>query len=73
MGHGIEDNTVAETRKINDHEVGLYAIFDGHSERLCYTLDTSSIEQWMKIFYTPYFKCFQSGHNATSKQNSSQI
>lgn len=45
MGHGIEDNTVAETRKINDHEVGPYAIFDGHSERLCYTLDTSSIEQ----------------------------
>ncbi|XP_031287236.1 probable protein phosphatase 2C 28 [Pistacia vera] len=33
MGHGMEDYIVAETREVNGHELGLYAIFDGHSGR----------------------------------------
>lgn len=31
MKHGMEDYLVAERKKIDDHELGLYAIFDGHS------------------------------------------
>ncbi|KAH7545539.1 hypothetical protein FEM48_Zijuj01G0104400 [Ziziphus jujuba var. spinosa] len=33
MDHGMEDYIVAENRKVNGHELGLYAIFDGHSGR----------------------------------------
>eukprot|EP00257_Ricinus_communis_P018525 XP_015577263.1 probable protein phosphatase 2C 58 isoform X1 [Ricinus communis] len=33
MDHGMEDYVVAEKRKINGHNLGLYAIFDGHSGR----------------------------------------
>ncbi|KAF5472141.1 hypothetical protein F2P56_008881, partial [Juglans regia] len=33
MDHQMEDNLVAETREVNGHELGLYAIFDGHSGR----------------------------------------
>lgn len=33
MGHAMEDYIVAENRKANGHELGLYAIFDGHSGR----------------------------------------
>ncbi|XP_038689808.1 probable protein phosphatase 2C 58 isoform X2 [Tripterygium wilfordii] len=33
MGHKMEDYIVAENREINGHELGLYAIFDGHSGR----------------------------------------
>ncbi|XP_050225777.2 probable protein phosphatase 2C 28 [Mercurialis annua] len=33
MEHGMEDYVVAERRKINGHDLGLYAIFDGHSGR----------------------------------------
>lgn len=29
-GHDMEDYHVAEYRKINNHELGLFAIFDGH-------------------------------------------
>ncbi|KAM5587374.1 hypothetical protein ABKV19_006019 [Rosa sericea] len=31
MDHGMEDYLVAESRKVNGHQLGLYAIFDGHS------------------------------------------
>nr|XP_011460409.1 PREDICTED: probable protein phosphatase 2C 28 [Fragaria vesca subsp. vesca] len=31
MDHGMEDYLVAETREVNGYELGLYAIFDGHS------------------------------------------
>ncbi|XP_062014632.1 probable protein phosphatase 2C 28 [Rosa rugosa] len=31
MDHGMEDYLAAETRKVNGHQLGLYAIFDGHS------------------------------------------
>ncbi|XP_021888499.1 probable protein phosphatase 2C 28 isoform X1 [Carica papaya] len=31
MGHGMEDYIVVETRRVNRHQLGLYAIFDGHS------------------------------------------
>lgn len=31
MRHGMEDYLVATCKKIEDHELGLYAIFDGHS------------------------------------------
>lgn len=33
MGHGMEDYIVAESRKVDDYQLGLYAIFDGHSGR----------------------------------------
>ncbi|XP_010098544.2 probable protein phosphatase 2C 28 [Morus notabilis] len=33
MGHGMEDYIAAENRKIDGYELGLYAIFDGHSGR----------------------------------------
>ena len=33
MGHDMEDCLVAEGRKINGHQLGLYAIFDGHADR----------------------------------------
>ncbi|KAJ4837133.1 hypothetical protein Tsubulata_047292, partial [Turnera subulata] len=33
MEHGMEDYVVAENREANGHELGLYAIFDGHSGR----------------------------------------
>ncbi|PRQ29782.1 putative PPM-type phosphatase domain, protein phosphatase 2C family [Rosa chinensis] len=29
MDHGMEDYLVAETRKVNGHQLGLYAIFAG--------------------------------------------
>ena len=32
MDHGMKDYVVAE-RRINGHDIGLYAIFDGHSGR----------------------------------------
>lgn len=28
--HAMEDYLVAELRKVNDHELGLFAIYDGH-------------------------------------------
>ncbi|PHT60540.1 putative protein phosphatase 2C 28 [Capsicum baccatum] len=31
MKHGMEDYVVAEKRKMDGHNLGLYAIFDGHS------------------------------------------
>lgn len=31
MKHGMEDYLVATCKKIEGHELGLYAIFDGHS------------------------------------------
>ncbi|CAN0911597.1 Probable protein phosphatase 2C 28 [Linum grandiflorum] len=31
MGHGMEDYLAAENRQVNGHQLGLYAIFDGHS------------------------------------------
>ncbi|VFQ95579.1 unnamed protein product [Cuscuta campestris] len=31
MDHGMEDYLVAENRRMNGHDLGLYAIFDGHS------------------------------------------
>ncbi|KAK3010454.1 hypothetical protein RJ639_010663, partial [Escallonia herrerae] len=31
MGHGMEDYIVAKSRKLNDDQLGLYAIFYGHS------------------------------------------
>ncbi|KAH0784365.1 hypothetical protein KY290_003963 [Solanum tuberosum] len=31
MKHGMEDYLVAENRKMDGHDLGLYAIFDGHS------------------------------------------
>lgn len=33
MKHGMEDYLVAENRKMDGHNFGLYAIFDGHSGR----------------------------------------
>ncbi|XP_016513899.1 putative protein phosphatase 2C 58 isoform X2 [Nicotiana tabacum] len=33
MKHGMEDYLVAENRKMDGHNLGLYAIFDGHSGR----------------------------------------
>ncbi|TMX00132.1 hypothetical protein EJD97_001347 [Solanum chilense] len=33
MKHGMEDYLVAENRKMDGHDLGLYAIFDGHSGR----------------------------------------
>ncbi|KAK6133507.1 hypothetical protein DH2020_032753 [Rehmannia glutinosa] len=33
MKHGMEDYLVATCKKMDDHELGLYAIFDGHSGR----------------------------------------
>lgn len=33
MKHGMEDYLVAENRKVDGHNLGLYAIFDGHSGR----------------------------------------
>ncbi|WMV10799.1 hypothetical protein MTR67_004184 [Solanum verrucosum] len=33
MKHGMEDYLVAEKRKMDGHDLGLYAIFDGHSGR----------------------------------------
>ena len=33
MGHGMEDYIVVENRELDAHELGLYAIFDGHSGR----------------------------------------
>ncbi|CAA0825395.1 Probable protein phosphatase 2C 28 [Striga hermonthica] len=33
MRHGMEDYLVATCQKMNGHELGLYAIFDGHSGR----------------------------------------
>lgn len=31
MGHGMEDYIVADTKTVKGHNLGLYAIFDGHS------------------------------------------
>ena len=31
MGHGMEDFIVADTKTVKGHNLGLYAIFDGHS------------------------------------------
>ncbi|CAL9235545.1 unnamed protein product, partial [Arabidopsis halleri] len=31
MGHGMEDYIVADTKTVEGHNLGLYAIFDGHS------------------------------------------
>lgn len=33
MDHGMEDYIVAEERYVDDHKLGLFAIFDGHSGR----------------------------------------
>ncbi|KAI3869082.1 hypothetical protein MKX03_005024 [Papaver bracteatum] len=33
QGHAMEDYIVAKTRQVDDSELGLYAIFDGHSGR----------------------------------------
>uniref|UniRef100_M4E2I7 protein-serine/threonine phosphatase n=1 Tax=Brassica campestris TaxID=3711 RepID=M4E2I7_BRACM len=33
MGHGMEDYIVADTKTVEGHKLGLYAIFDGHSGR----------------------------------------
>ncbi|XP_041027417.1 probable protein phosphatase 2C 28 [Juglans microcarpa x Juglans regia] len=33
MDHQMEDYLMAETREVNGHELGLYAIFNGHSGR----------------------------------------
>lgn len=33
MGHGMEDYIVADTKTVEGHNLGLYAIFDGHSGR----------------------------------------
>ncbi|KAA3456134.1 putative protein phosphatase 2C 28 isoform X1 [Gossypium australe] len=33
MDHGMEDYVVVESRRINGHDIRLYAIFDGHSGR----------------------------------------
>ncbi|XP_021818156.1 probable protein phosphatase 2C 28 [Prunus avium] len=33
MDYGMEDYIVAENRKVNGYDLGLYAIFDGHSGR----------------------------------------
>lgn len=33
MKHGMEDYLVATCKEIDGHELGLYAIFDGHSGR----------------------------------------
>lgn len=33
MDHGMEDYIVTENRKVNGYDLGLYAIFDGHSGR----------------------------------------
>ena len=33
MDHGMEDYVVAKKRNIDGKEIGLYAIFDGHSGR----------------------------------------
>lgn len=33
MKHGMEDYVVATQKKMDGHELGLYAIFDGHSGR----------------------------------------
>lgn len=33
MGHGMEDYIVADTKTVKGHNLGLYAIFDGHSGR----------------------------------------
>lgn len=33
MNHGMEDYVFAQHRKLNGYDLGLYAIFDGHSGR----------------------------------------
>lgn len=33
MNHGMEDYIVTEDRLVDDHKLGLFAIFDGHSGR----------------------------------------
>ncbi|XP_010516637.1 PREDICTED: probable protein phosphatase 2C 28 isoform X2 [Camelina sativa] len=33
MGHSMEDYIVADTKTVKGHNIGLYAIFDGHSGR----------------------------------------
>lgn len=33
MNHGMEDYIFAQHRKLNGYDLGLYAIFDGHSGR----------------------------------------
>ncbi|CAI8617793.1 unnamed protein product [Vicia faba] len=33
MNHGMEDYVFAQHKKLNDYDLGLYAIFDGHSGR----------------------------------------
>lgn len=59
MKHGMEDCLVAASKKIDDHDLGLYAIFDGHSGRqvaeyLQHRLFHNILDQVIKYFVSSF-------------------